>query len=250
MLLHDLQKNFFNFLFDDSFIDKDIPLHPIENIEIYRTNIFESLSSVLGETYCHVKNFLGDDYFYHIAKEFVKKFPPQKPHLFSYGETFQDFLKEKKELEKWPYVSELAEIEWLSHISYYSANLTKLTPQKLSTIAETDYPSLKFTFCPSVFLKASTHPLYQLWAYTKSADESYEKKEISFKPEHILIYRRDFKINISEITEAMFCFLSSLKQEKTLTESLEEAQNKDLKFDLQTAILFCLKNELIHNYQL
>ena len=64
-----------------------------ERIEVYRNNVFASLTDVLEETFPVICRLVDERFFSYAAHEFILAHPPDRPCLSEYGSGFADFLE-------------------------------------------------------------------------------------------------------------------------------------------------------------
>src|SRR5689334_25369057 len=63
-----------------------------ERIEVYRNNVFASLTDVLKETFPAVCRLVDERFFSYAAHQFILAAPPSRPCLREHGSAFPDFL--------------------------------------------------------------------------------------------------------------------------------------------------------------
>ena len=91
-----------------------------KRFNVYRNNVIVSLCEALGESFPAVKALLGEEYFRALAQAFVTAHPPVSPVLIWYGAGFADFLDVFPPLKAYPYLGDVARLEW----SWLQADVT------------------------------------------------------------------------------------------------------------------------------
>jgi hypothetical protein len=89
-------------------------------LDIYRNNIFHSLTNALKSTYPTVKNTVGDEFFKQLAHLYIKNNLPRVGSLIYYGKSFIRFVHEKVKLHKLTYLTDIAKFDWLWHECYHA----------------------------------------------------------------------------------------------------------------------------------
>lgn len=81
------------------------------NITTYRTTYLYSLLEALERRYPASKIFTGEDNFRYLGKQYIAEHPSKNSNIDLYGGDFSVFLRTRKELRDYPYVSDLAAID-------------------------------------------------------------------------------------------------------------------------------------------
>jgi hypothetical protein len=91
---------------------------PVEvRLDIYRNNIFTSLSDLLIGHFPVVCRVVDTRFFQYAADAFIRAHPPRQAVLSAYGAEFAAFLAEFPPCQSLPYLPDLARLEWLLHRS-------------------------------------------------------------------------------------------------------------------------------------
>ena len=64
-----------------------------ERINVYRNNFHESLVGALRDVYPVVARLVGDDFFYHAARCYLREYPLHQGSLIDFGGAFGNFLR-------------------------------------------------------------------------------------------------------------------------------------------------------------
>ncbi len=83
-------------------------------LTIYRRNLIFGLCRALAEVYPLCRELLGEGNFNFLGKQYVHRFPSHARDLGDYGERFPDFLARREEVRDYPFLSDLARLEWLA----------------------------------------------------------------------------------------------------------------------------------------
>ncbi|MDO8494631.1 MAG: DNA-binding domain-containing protein [Deltaproteobacteria bacterium] len=85
---------------------------PAAVLKVHREGYFARLTEQLGETYEAVWSVLGDQKFFQLCREYIRKHPSIFYNLSDYGAEFPLFLEKQKEAKKFPFLPDLALFEW------------------------------------------------------------------------------------------------------------------------------------------
>lgn len=105
-----------------------------KRFNVYRNNVIVSLCEALGESFPAVKALLGEEYFRALAQAFVTAHPPVSPVLIWYGAGFADFLDAFPPLKAYPYLGDVARLEWSWLQAYHAADAAPLDPAILGSV--------------------------------------------------------------------------------------------------------------------
>lgn len=89
---------------------------PVEvRLDIFRNNIFTSLTDVLIGHFPVVCRVVDARFFQYAADAFIRAHPPRAAVLSTYGAEFAAFLAEFPPCQGLPYLPDLARLEWMLH---------------------------------------------------------------------------------------------------------------------------------------
>lgn len=208
-----------------------------DRLDIYRNNVLSSLVDVLAAAYPACKRLIGKGNFAVIATEFAIAHPPKEPQLLAYGARFSEFISGHGEaIGEYPFLSDLARLEWARNDAYFAANADTITATYLETIPQENYPSLKFELHPSVTIIRSEFPIHHFWGLSRLRRPWSEGREI------VLVYRKQMMVYADDIGPGMAGLIEAFADGRPLEAAAEAAFEADAAFDLQTALTTVLGN--------
>jgi hypothetical protein len=174
----------------------------LARLNIYRSNVFGGLESVLSSTFPATKNVLGAEKFENLFKKYCQKFPSKSGDITKFSDKFVKFLNCCEPL----YLKDLARLEFLHHQAYFLAkNVEKFDVKKFQKLPSDYFFNLIFSLNSSCFLFRSEFAVFSIWQ-KKRAIKNFEKPELA------LICAS----NILKLSEEEFLFLSLIKKQKKL----------------------------------
>lgn len=205
---------------------------------VYRNNVLVSLIEALGQVYPAIGRLLGEEYFRAVAGEFVREFPPVSPVLLEYGEGFPDFLERFPPLQSYPYLGDVARLEWGWLRAYHAADASPLASERLSALSQQDLESLKFQLHPATVIVSSDWPIVSIWEENsavagisgKTSGEPYAM--LSDAPQTALITRPDIAVKLCRLTPSEACFLTGLASGAGFMQAAERAFEAAENFEL------------------
>lgn len=173
LTLAEIQKLFIAAIFGRDNIQ---PLINKNNLHIYQGNISETLRKSLRTLYPNILLLVGKDFFDALADEYAQQYPSTAFAIADYGKNFAEFLADFPHVATLPYLPEMAQLEWGAHEMIHAA---------------TDDEAKLFCF---------RYPIYKIWQLCKDPQESLDSIDIAQSSEKVLLFRRQFEVQIKVLT--------------------------------------------------
>ena len=168
MSLKESQRDFIQYLYapkptDDQqrrtrelFLSEDKP-DPGNGMKIYRKNLLFGMLTALQDTYPFTRALLGANNFNFLCREYIYSHPSQDSDLTVYGGELGDFLSRRDEIKTWPFLADVARLEWARDRAFYAPAETSLTS------ADIRDSGAAFRLKSSVALLESPYHLLEPW---------------------------------------------------------------------------------------
>lgn len=174
----------------------------------YRGNQQATALSVLGNAYPVVRALLGDAFFEALTDAYRRVHPSRDPDLHRYGGAFGDFLRTFEPVAPYPYVPDVARLEWHCHAAYYAADETPLTLNDIATLSPDTVAAMP------VALTSCTRPFTSPWdAVTIWRAHRPDGPALPEDP-HVaragIVVRPDWRVNVLPASAAEVVALASL----------------------------------------
>lgn len=137
------------------------PAAALQRFAVYRNNVVVGLSDALARRFPVIRRLVGDDFFRALARAYIDVDPPRSPVLSEWGAGFPGFLADFPPLARWPYLRDVARIEFGRGLAFHAADVPPLDPAKVAT-ADPEVLTLKLH--PSVIVLRLGHPAVTIWA--------------------------------------------------------------------------------------
>ncbi len=136
---------------------------------VYRNNYLITLRNALRTTFPAIERLVGADFFAALANAFVERHPPRSPIMAHYGDAFPAFLDQFAPLAEFPYLADVARLEYARVQAYHAADGAgfELRDAAAATAA-LDRPS---ALHPSVSIIASAFPAHAIWLAQSGDDD-------------------------------------------------------------------------------
>ncbi|MCX4024886.1 putative DNA-binding domain-containing protein [Endozoicomonas sp. SM1973] len=197
-----------------------------EKLAIYQQNHFGNITQALQSTYQVLNEIMGEGRFKSIAHNYIKQHPPKEANINRYGESFALFLKEEPSLQDYPYLSEVAKLEWAAHTAFLSPLVKPLDITVLGTLADESTVDLKISLAPSVVLVYSEYPVLDIWQANQPGAAS-RMLNISQSENCLLVMREQDNFSMQPITKAEYILLKSIQAGAYFNDSIQAALVED-----------------------
>lgn len=152
---------------------------------------------------------------------------------------FPTFLENFSPLKAFPYLPDVARLEWLQHQALEKPHRLSLTSHQLRFTSEEISP-LRFIAHPSLSLFASPYPLEKIW----NLGEPSGKILLSAESSWALVIRPECTLEMYWLTCESYTFFESLVEGYTLAQSAEKALLLCPTFNFQEALQFAFSKNL------
>lgn len=164
---------------------------PVETRLMIYGNAYRSrLLEVLESSYPILKAYLGDDDFYQLGNEYIDNFPSTFKSIRWFGDQLPDFLHNHHQFCDYPYLSELAKIEWTMTLAFDAADSKVKTIEEMNNLAPDDWENLQIPFHSSVHLLNLHWNAFEIWQNISDDKEPPEPVCLSL-PITWVVWRHD-----------------------------------------------------------
>lgn len=208
---------------------------PDQHLQIYRNNVFESLTGALKAVYPVIEHLVGEGFFRFAADSYIRLHPPRSGNLHDFGMHYADFLAGFAPAAGLPYLPDVAHLEWAWHEAFHAADAAPLEARRLADVPAEQQGDLRFTLHPSVRLLNSVYPLLSIWQANQ--DEAEEQiVDLTQGGTPLLVIRRGLRVETETLTPGEHALLRALAQDATLEAACEAAFTAETAFDLAAAL--------------
>jgi len=207
-----------------------------QRLQIYRNNLFEGLGDALRAVFPVLAQLVGDEFFLPLARRFIAAHPLRAAQLQGFGRELPAFLAGLPMAADWPYLADVAALEWAWHEVYHEADGAPLRPQHLAQVPTGRQLDLRLTLVPAARLVASPYPVLRIWqAHQGNADPAFSLS-LDDGGVRLLLLRRAPEIELVLLAESEHAWLSALASGRTLAEATLTAIDADAGFDLAATL--------------
>ncbi len=206
-----------------------------ERIAIHRNNLFASLAAVLRDTFPAVCRLVDERFFAYAAHQFIARNPPARAVLAEYGGDFPAFLADLPPCRSFPFVADVARLEWLMARAARAAEAEPLSAAALAAIAPEDAPRLSLWLHPALGFLASPFPVDRLWRANRPEGDA-AAVDIDAGGVRLEIGRSGGDVVMRPLDAGSFAFRAALAGGAALEAAAVEALAAAPGFDLARAL--------------
>ena len=207
-----------------------------QRIQIYRNNLFESLSDALRAVFPVLAQLVGEDFFRQLTRRFIRAHPLRQAQLHDFGRELPAWLASLPMAADWPYLPDLAALEWAWHEVYHEADAVPLRPEELAQVPAAQHLDLRLALASAARLVASPYPVLRIWqAHQGEFDPGFELS-LADGGVQALLLRRALEIEFVLLSGGEYTWLAALASGRALAEATLVALDRDPSFDLAGAL--------------
>ncbi len=161
-------------------------LNSPERLDIYYNNTLLSLTDILTATYPVLQKIVGESFFRTVAHFYIKTNSQITGNRHTYGGELASFLKSYEPAASWPYLPDIAAIEW----AYFQASIADDAPAlDFSGLTDliSEHPGFIMSLHPGVHYIELNFNALEIWQeHQKNKIETIKLQE---SPQTVLIWR-------------------------------------------------------------
>jgi uncharacterized protein len=197
---------------------------------IYRGNLSANWEKGLAAAYPMVRQLVGDDFFGGLARAYGKAWPSQDPDLNLFGARFAGFLDGFEHVARYPYLPDMARLEWALHSSYYAPDVPAVTAADLAGMAPERIEAMALPLHPASALLRSEWSVATLWQAHQPDGPAFPAQMA--QECFALVARPKWQPQLVELAPAAFAALSACARGDTFGAALDAAFEVDENFDV------------------
>ncbi len=254
LALHDLQRVFKDGLLADD--EETVLAHiagdgldPRARLALYRHHVLTTLTATLESAFPVVCQLVDKRFFAYAADAFIREHPPAGPCLVEYGAVFPEFLEGFPACQGYPYLPDMARLEWAVHQAARVAEVRSLDRARLDAIPLDDLPALRFLMDATLSYVSSPWPVDRIWRAHQEGAEP-ESLDLSAGGTCLEVRGVGNGASVRVLDPAAYALRHALAAGVTLEEAAAEALTVDPSFDLIGAIQELLRDHIVTDFTL
>jgi uncharacterized protein (UPF0276 family) len=134
-----------------------------DRLALYRGNLTATWDKTLSAAYPVLRQLVGDDFFSALSRAYGMAHPSQDGDLNQFGSTLASFLAGFEHVADYPYMPDMARLEWALHRAHFGADASGLDAATLGALAPGQLEAARVTLHPACSLVESEWAVVPLW---------------------------------------------------------------------------------------
>jgi hypothetical protein len=163
---------------------------------------------------------IGPTRFHNLVTDYLLVHPSTHPSLRFAGRHLPRLLDTHPLAADWPFLADLARLEWAIVDAFDAADVVLLTEQDLDRLPVSAWADLRFRLVPSVRLLEARSAVQDVWS---QVDRGAPPAAPAATPTHLLVWRKDLRVFHRPIDGAEQAALLGVQDGKTFGAICEHA---------------------------
>ncbi|MYN05748.1 HvfC/BufC N-terminal domain-containing protein [Pseudoduganella aquatica] len=172
-------------------------LSATERLAIYHRAYRGRLREALCEAYDKTWSYIGDEMFSELADTYLTTHPSVHRNLRWFGGGLADHAAQL--YREYPFLAELARLEWALGLAFDAADATALTHADLAAVAPEQWGELVLALHPSLQIVAFEWNAVALWQAMAAGLDAPEPQQLA-TPTHWLVWRQSGQPHFRSLT--------------------------------------------------
>jgi hypothetical protein len=201
-------------------------------LQVYRNNVFTSLTDALAAVYPVVRRLVGESFFNQLARRYIRRYPSRTGNLHDFGEELPAFIATLADTRALAYLPDVASLEWAYDRVFHASDAEPLDVRRLAERGAVE--AMSFRLHPAVRLVASRYPVLAIWETNQQDDVA--TVDLAAGGDWLLVQRCSLERRIERLTPGEFALLHSLAEGAALAEACAVAGAAEPDIDLAAAM--------------
>lgn len=198
---------------------------------LYRGNLSATWDKTLAAVYPVIRQLVGEEFFGGLAQAYGREHPSDSGDLNRFGAHFATFLRHFPHVADYPYLPDMATLEWTLHRAHYAPSAEAVTPQQMAALSPEQIETARMQLHPACTLLASDWATIALWQAHQPGSGVEFPAELAL-PCHGLVTRPKWKTQVLPLDAASHAALSVLAAGGEFGAALDAAFELDEAYDV------------------
>lgn len=215
--------------------------HAQHRLALYRGNLTATWDKTLSNAYPVLRRLVGDEFFSALTRVYGMAHPSDSPDLNQFGAGFAAFLAQFEHVAGYPYLPDMARLEWALHRGHYAADASGLSAAQLDAVGPAQLEQARLRLHPACVVQASRWDTAGLWQAHQGVGE------VAFPPAfhdggHYMVVRPRWRCDVLPLGAAAHAALAALAAGDTFGGALDQAFDIDEQFDVGAWLASCVEH--------
>jgi hypothetical protein len=188
-------------------------LSALQRTNIYANAYFCRLLECLKEEFPAILAVVGPDDFADLVRDYLVWRPPTEPSIFYAGRYLDEFLRNHRLTERWPFIAELARLERATLESFLALDAPTLTDEAMRGIPPQQWPSIELRSHPAVKILRGE---WRVSDVLSSVESGEQWREPLHQATTIIVWRRGMHVRYRNLEDVEASALTILREGASL----------------------------------
>ena len=212
--------------------------------ELYRGNLSATWTKTLAAACPVLLALVGEEFFGGLAQAYGRAHPSDSGDLNRFGAHFAAFLQDFPHVAEYPYLPDMARLEWALHRAHYAPAADGVTAQQIAALAPQQVETARLQLHPACRLLAFESAVIALWL-AHQPDSGAAFPDDMTASGHGVVARPRWRAQVVPLTHAGHAALSVLERGGQFGAALDAAFEIDEDFDMAASLRLWLDHALI-----
>lgn len=203
-----------------------------QRLAMYRGQQTGTWHKTLSAAFPVLRQLLGDEFFEGLSHAYGMAYPSQDADLNLFGAAMPAFLRDFAPAADYPYLPDMARLEWAVHRAYFAADGDAVNAAGLAGLSPEQFDGARFSLQAAVALIASPWAVVSLWHAHHGA---------AFPPsmasgEQCVVARPRWQPQVVALSPARLAALTRLQEGASVGAALDAAFAMEPDFDIAAAL--------------
>ena len=199
-------------------------------LAIYRGNLGGNWERALANAYPVVQALVGEEFFAALARAYGKAHPSSDADLNRFGAALAEFVAGFAPLADYPYMADMARLEWQLHGAHYASDAPLLTAAELAPLEPAQLEARGFSLHAACALYESPWATVALWLAHQEGGPAFPEEMAT--PCFGLVVRSGWRAQVLPLDRAAWLALRRLEEGACFGDALDAAFEADEEFDV------------------
>ena len=162
-------------------------LSALQRTNIYANAYFCRLLECLKEEFPAILAVVGSDDFADLVRDYLVWRPPTEPSIFYAGRYLDEFLRNHRLTERWPFIPELARLERATLESFHAPDVPTFTDEAMRAIPAEQWPTIELRVHPGVEILRGEWRVTEILSAVEQGDKWVEPAQ---EANETIVWRR------------------------------------------------------------
>ncbi|MCX8072458.1 MAG: DNA-binding domain-containing protein [Candidatus Binatia bacterium] len=173
-------------------------LDAVARLDIYANMYFFRIRDAVADDFPTLRATIGAERFHNLMTDYLLEHPSRSFTLRDVGRALPAFLRQHSLLHEWPWLADLAELEWAVVEAFDAADRPPAGEAELARVPAEVWGQCTLLWHPSLRVLACGYPVHLPWQRWQNDEEP---GEVSAAQTWLRIWRRDERVFVTAVSQ-------------------------------------------------